>query len=265
MVKYPVYVFSHKRADPNESSSTKYLKKNNIPYNIVVAPNEVNEYKKYHKNVIVGKKGQSPNMNSILDKHKNGDWVWLMDDDWGDISKSTYRNAMNTAEKYVHPKVGQIGFRHSNLWAHTLPPVSHNAMMYNFSLVQVSPVRYNKLNKFNNDFEFTIDNILQNDKINLKLNKFRVIQENKFQSHEGGRYKEYTAGMPQGLTPKQSKEYKDKVVEGYSVDSANRLKKKYNFKESAFEPRQNRDGGKWIFFNIDKMVPKYKNWKQLLK
>lgn len=266
MVKYPVYVISHKRPNPEQSTTTKYLMKNNIPYIIVVSHNQVDTYKKFHKKVKGAPDGEGNAINSILNSHKNDDLIWITDDDWGDIKRPyTYKTAFEEAEKYVNPNVALIGFRHRNFFL-KLPKITHNSSLFSLQLVRVSPIRYNPNNKYNLEHEFNIDNIIKGKKINLRLNDIWVLTEKGKGTQQhldgGGNTSTYLAGhKKEDLSKEQMEKIKRQTLLMLSKETMNSMKKKYNFDNSFFITVK---GGK-KHIDFEKAVPKLKNWKEMIK
>ena len=240
MVKYPVYVISHKRPNPEQSSTTKYLMKNNIPYTIVVAHNQVDTYKKFHKKVMGADGRQAESINEVLDKHKNGDLIWITDDDWGDFKRPyTYKTAFEEAEKNVNPNVALIGFRHTNFFL-KLPKITHNSSLFSLLLVRVSNIRYNPKNKYNMEFEFNIDNIIKGEKFNIRLNDIWVLTEKgkglQNNLDGGGNTSRYLAGnKKEDLSKEELEKIRRQTLIMLSRETMNAMKKKYDIKSEFFD------------------------------
>lgn len=132
MVKFPIYITSKGRPD-NEVS--KDLKKEGLDYIIVVNKDEVNEYKKLHKNVMVGGKGHYGAYNSIFDKHKDGDFVWILQDNAGKF-KNGFKKSLSSLESQANKDTGMLGYKNLNFhFKH--PKYTKNSFVINVILHQV--------------------------------------------------------------------------------------------------------------------------------
>lgn len=132
MVKFPIYITSKGRP---ENDTAKQLQKEGLDYIIIVNKDEVDDYKKFHKNVVVGDKGHYGAYNSALNRHKDGDFIWVLQDNAGKI-KGGYKRAFESLEKMATPETGMLGFRNAN-FHFKMPKYTKNSMIINAVLHQV--------------------------------------------------------------------------------------------------------------------------------
>jgi hypothetical protein len=220
MVKYPIYITSHKRP---ENEVAKELKRLNLDYTIVVNKDQVAEYKKHHKNVMVGNKGHAGAYNSILNKHKDGDFVWVIQDNAGDFKRPhTYKTALETLEKAVNKDIGMAGFRNMNFqWP--WPTYTKNNMLLNVILHQVKDnIRADVKSLYFLEIDM-LANYIINGLTNIRNNDIWLLSK-------------------KTATAKERQEIVDKKIMKMSIDAKKNMMKKFKLGEDMFRKRPN---GTW--------------------
>jgi len=150
MPKYPIFIPSRGRFD--NCLTAKYLDEENLPYHLIIEPQEEVNYSKYfNKNKIIvlpeNNRGLSYSRNFIKDysKSNNDDFHWQLDDraisliknQSGKIIKEKASIAINMAKSFIdkYENIAIAGFAHSAFGKYKKKPFDLNVQVYSFVLV----------------------------------------------------------------------------------------------------------------------------------
>lgn len=265
MVKFPIYITSHGRPINQVAED---LKKEGLDYTIVVNKDQVKDYKKHHKNVMIGDKGHYGAYNSIFNKHKDGDFVWVLQDNGGSFRKPyTFKKAFEELETQTNKDTGMLGFKNGNFhFKH--PKYTKNSFLLNFILHQVKDnIRADPKSLYFLEIDL-LTNYIKNGLHSIRNNDIHLLSKvsGTYNIDGGGNsslYLKNVSGLPKeqsdnlikDLNKKQLRKIVDRTVVKNSTTAKDNMIKKFNIPLSFFRKGAK---GQWgivegFFKKVDKL------------